>query len=82
LFNKIKSVTPLQKCRLEVTFETNEKKQYDVALHWAKIAAFSPILTNDTLFKQVRVEPGGYGIAWTDEIDLSCNELYNNGGTL
>jgi len=27
----------------------------------------------------LRVDTGGYGICWNDEIDLSCNELWENG---
>jgi hypothetical protein len=29
--------------------------------------------------EQVRVDTGGFGISWNDEIDLSCDELYDNG---
>jgi hypothetical protein len=28
------------------------------------------------LFEQVKVDSGGFGISWNDDIDLSCNELY------
>ncbi len=31
------------------------------------------------LFELVRVDAGGYGIIWNDELDLDCNELYYNG---
>ena len=31
------------------------------------------------LFEQVKVDKGGYGISWNGEIDLSCNELWENG---
>lgn len=31
------------------------------------------------LSEQVKVDVGGYGISWNDEIDLSCDELYDNG---
>ena len=27
----------------------------------------------------VHVDTGGYGIVWNDELDLSANELWNNG---
>ena len=33
----------------------------------------------DGLFDRVRVDTGGYGISWNDDIDLSCDELYWNG---
>ena len=31
------------------------------------------------LFEQVKVDAGGYGISRNDDIDLSCEELYQNG---
>ena len=31
------------------------------------------------LFEQVKVDLGGYGVTWNDEIDLSCNQLWENG---
>ncbi|WP_199647569.1 DUF2442 domain-containing protein [Peptoclostridium sp. AF21-18] len=27
----------------------------------------------------MKIDTGGYGIIWNDDIDLSCNELYENG---
>ncbi len=29
--------------------------------------------------EQVKVDAGVYGISWNDDIDLSCEELYQNG---
>ena len=34
------------------------------------------------LFNDVAVDTGGYGIVWNDELDLSCDELYENGKTI
>jgi len=31
------------------------------------------------LFWNVKTDLGGYGISWNDEIDLSCDELWENG---
>lgn len=28
---------------------------------------------------EVKVDAGGYGVSWNDDIDLSCNELWENG---
>ena len=33
----------------------------------------------DGLFDQVKVDVGGYGISWNDDLDLSCEELWING---
>lgn len=34
-------------------------------------------LKNEDLFHEVDV--GGYGIIWNDDIDISCDELFENG---
>jgi hypothetical protein len=39
---------------------------------------FAP-LSNATLFKSVRVEQGGYAVAWNNEIDISEYELWVHG---
>lgn len=41
--------------------------------------SFKALTSIQGLFEQVKVDAGGYGISWNDEIDLSCNELYENG---
>ena len=36
-------------------------------------------LKNDILFKMVEVDVGGYGVSWNDELDISAEELWENG---
>ena len=79
MFYKIKDVKPLNDFRLLVTFENNEIKEYDVKPLFDKWAVFKDLISINGLFKQVKVDVGGYGISWNDEIDISCNELYFNG---
>lgn len=79
MFYKVTTVEPLSNYRLSVGFDTGEKKQYDVTPLFEKWDIFKSLATIKGLFEQVRVDKGGYGISWNDEIDLSCNELYYNG---
>jgi hypothetical protein len=37
------------------------------------------VLENESFFRQVKVDAGGYGISWSDTIDLSESELWLNG---
>ncbi len=37
------------------------------------------LLQQEAFFKSVKVDPGGYGVSWNDEMDLSEYELWNNG---
>ncbi len=39
---------------------------------------FEP-LRNPAFFKAVEVEQGGYGLVWSDSIDISEYELWKNG---
>jgi hypothetical protein len=78
MFHKIKQVQPMPDMFLHVTFETGENKSYDVKPLLQKYQLFQP-LTKNGIFNKVQVDTGGCGISWNDEIDLSCNELWDNG---
>ncbi len=79
MFHKVKSVNALQNFILEITFEDNSIKYYDVKPLFNKWIIFKNLKDINGLFQQVKVDVGGYGISWNDELDLSCNELYSNG---
>jgi hypothetical protein len=40
------------------------------------------MLSEPGFFKAVRVDPGGYGISWSDDIDISEYELWTNGESI
>ena len=82
MFHKVKEVSPLSDFRLAVLFESGERRSYDVRPLLEKWQAFKALSYVTGLFNQVKVDAGGYGISWNDEIDLSCNELYFNGKSL
>ena len=76
MFHKIQSTTPLSEYSLLVFFENGEKKIYDVGQLFERWEAFKALATTEGLFRQVKVDAGGYGVSWNDDIDLSCDELY------
>lgn len=78
MFKKISAVYPMKGRTLLVWFEGGEAKTYDVAPLLDKEDAFKA-LSDEALFGRVRVDAGGYGISWNDDIDIACNELYANG---
>ena len=82
MFNKIKAIFPLSDYSLLVQFENEEKKQYNIKHLVNEIDAFKALFYVPGLFEQVKVDAGGYGISWNDEIDLSCDELYYNGESI
>ena len=82
MFHKIKAVRTLPDYRLYVQFSEGITKIYDVKPLFDKWAAFKILKSMPELFYDVEVDTGGYGIVWNDELDLSCDELYENGKTI
>jgi len=54
------------------------KKKYDIKPLFQKWEIFKNLISITELFKSVKVDKGRYGISWNEDIDLSCNELWNN----
>ena len=81
MFHKVKNVTPLENYEVSVQFSEGITKRYNVKPLFKRFKVFNN-LKNEKLFKKVHVGQGGYGIIWNDEIDLSCDELYENGVTV
>jgi len=79
MFHHVTEVTPITNYSLLVQFADGKKKQYDVKPLFTEITAFQPLTYVAGLFEQVKVDTGGFGISWNDDIDLSCDELYING---
>jgi hypothetical protein len=65
---------------LVVEFTNYEVKKYSL-LHLLNNPMFSP-LRQPAFFKSFKIEQGGYGIVWNEEIDISEYELWKNGVTL
>lgn len=79
MFHKVKSLKIISKYELEITFENDQIKYYDVSKIFEKWKIFEDLKNIDGLFEQVKVDNGGYGISWNDEIDLECEELWEHG---
>ena len=79
MFHKVKSVNALPDYRLSVQFAEGVTKIYDVKPLFAKWKPFKALENAPELFSGVKVDMGGYGIIWNDDLDLSCDELFENG---
>ena len=79
MFHKIKSVYALPDYKLSVEFSERITKIYDVKPLFKKIPLFAELERQSELFSSVSVDVGGCGIVWNDELDLSCEELWENG---
>lgn len=79
MFHLLKIVRPLDHFHLRVSFYDGSVKEYDVSELGQRWPVFESLCSNPDLFQRVEVSPGGFGIFWNDDLDLSCDELYENG---
>ena len=78
MFHKIVEIKPKDNFILIVKFENGVERQYDIKILMNKFEVFKE-LNNEILFKNVKIDVGGYGISWNENIDLSSEEIWNNG---
>lgn len=79
MFHKVKNVFALPEYRLSVQFAEGVTKIYDVNPLFARLPMFEKLKDQPQEFVCVTVDVGGYGILWNDDLDLSCDELWENG---
>ena len=77
---KVLEVYPQNDQTLRVHFDNGVEKVYDCKQIIEKYDF--QILRNEAFFKLVHVDPGGYGISWNADIDLSEYELWTNGAVV
>lgn len=82
MFHRIRSVQAKDDYMISSTFVDGTEKEYDMRPLFVEIPAFQNLKTVNGLFGQVRVDVGGYGVSWNDEIDLSADEIWENGRTV
>jgi len=76
---KVEDIIPLLKGYLLVFFRDGSVKKCDVVPVLAENNAFSQIMKNDELFRNVSIQPGGYGVNWGENLNIADDTLYNCG---
>lgn len=79
MFHKIKAVLARDNFQLVVQFCEGVTKCYDVRQLFSSFEAFRAFQATPGLFDCVQVDAGGYGISWNDDLDIACDELWENG---
>lgn len=79
MFHKVKDVNALPDYRLSVQFCEGVTKIYDIKPLFEKLSVFGYFKEHEDEFFGVSADIGGYGIVWNDDLDLSCDELWENG---
>ena len=79
MFHKIKNVTPLSNFTLLAHFVNGDDKLYDMKPLMEQYDVFHTLMDVQGLFEQVKVDVGGYGIIWNEDVDLDAEEIWVNG---
>jgi DNA-binding XRE family transcriptional regulator len=77
--HRIKSVRPLENFVLSVVFQNGVEKEYDMRRLYPVFPQFKDFEKITGLFEQVKVDAGGYGISWNDELDLDAEDIWEDG---
>lgn len=80
MYPKILDAKATEDYQLYVTFSNHVTKKINMAKK-IKEQRFMA-LQDKFLFKNVQVDKGGYGISWTDDIDISEYEAWQEGEAL
>ncbi len=77
---KIQYIKALEHYRLLIIFENGEIRLFSLLpkLHKHPYS----LLKEGDLFQKVRLDSGGYGVSWNDDIDISENEIWQNSSLL
>ena len=82
MFHKVNDVSPMEDYKLSVHFWDGTTKIYNLDPLFNKWPVFKDLKTGKVDYYDISVAAGGYGIIWNDELDLSCDELWENGETV
>ena len=63
---------------MKIYFEGGISKQYDVKKSFERFPELKK-LESEELFGLVKIDVGGFGLVWNDEIDLPYYEIWDNG---
>ena len=77
---RIKAVAAIGTMQLHVQFDNGEQKIYDCTALLSRPQFH--LLKTPAFFKAARVDAGGYGVSWNEDMDLSEYELWTNGKPL
>lgn len=77
--HRIIKVSALAHYTILAVFQNGVEKEYDMCQLFSTIPQFGVLKVEQGLFEQVRVDTGGYGVTWNDELDLSAEDIWKNG---
>lgn len=79
MFHKATSLATLPDYILLVGFSDGQFRQFDLKPLMEKYPAFCGLQQIGGLYEQAKIDIGGYGIVWNDELDISAEGIYEQG---
>ena len=79
MFHKVQSIKALPAFVLLAHFADGSDKLYDMKRLFVPYPIFKSFETVPGLFQLAKVDIGGYGIVWNEDIDIDAEEIYQNG---
>ena len=73
------SVRFLEDVTVECTFIDGKVCQFDMSKMFEKYPKFKELRTNRSLFENGKLDSGGYGIVWNDELDFYAPDIHDLG---
>ena len=74
-----KKVRFLNDVVVELTYQDGKVIRYDMSLMFPKYPQLEELRKNRTLFENGRLDPGGYGVVWNDDLDFDATSIYEDG---
>lgn len=79
MFHRITSLATLPDFVLLVGFQDGEYKQFDLKPYIEKYPPFRSLKDIHGLYEQAKIDVGGFGIVWNDDLDVSAEGVYEQG---
>ena len=79
---KIEDVIPLSNQNLLVFFSNGKVKKCSLGHYCAEHPQFGILLKNEAFFQNVKIQTGGFGVSWGENLMLSDRLLYDLGRTI
>ena len=80
--HKIAAIRTGNNLNVIATFYDGTIKEYDVKKMFAIYPKMQELQGDSTLFNSVQIDTGGYGISWSDELDLDSDTIWKEGKTI
>lgn len=75
----IRTLTLVKDYTVIAHFKNGDVKQYDFWPVINRLNGLKPLAEDYELFKQLHLDPGGYGVIWNDDLDLASEDLWYDG---